>query len=265
MRADYQGALRDIRDGARNWQMWRRVAWSDVKGRYRRTVLGPFWATLSLGVVILAMSVVMARLFNAELRTFLPYFTAGMVTWTLVSQLINEGTSVFVTAESLIKSLRFPLTTLICSLVCRNLIIFAHNIVIYLCVMLFMSIPVTWHTLMLVPGLALIAINAMWVAIVLGIFGARFRDVPPVVTAVLQIVVFVTPIFWNAEQIKGKLGFVLTDLNVFYHFVMIVRSPLLGQPAPLLSWLVALGVTVLGWSLMLVLYSRFRHRIAFWL
>ncbi len=245
--------------------MWTRIAWSDVKGRYRRTVLGPFWASLSLGVVIFAMSVVMSRLFNADLKQFLPYLTAGMVTWALISGLISDGTSVFISAEGLIKSLRFPLTTLICTLVCRNIIIFGHNIVIYILVMVYMGIPVNLSSLLLFPALLLVALNAMWVAIVLGIFGARFRDVPPVVTSVLQIVVFVTPIFWNAEQIKGKTGVALTDFNVFYHFVQIVRSPLLGQSPSATSWLVALGVGLLGWLVMLAMFSRFRHRIAYWL
>jgi ABC-type polysaccharide/polyol phosphate export permease len=265
MRASYREALADLREGMRRWEMWSRIAWSDVKGRYRRTVLGPFWATLSLGIVILAMSVVMARLFNADLKQFLPYFTAGMVTWTMVSQLFNEGSSVFITAESLIKSLRFPLSALVFALVLRNIIIFGHNLVIYIAVMVFMGVPVTWSTALLVPGLALLAANGTWVAVVLGIFGARFRDVPPVVTAVLQIVVFVTPIFWNPDQIKGKLGFVLTDLNVFYHFVVLVRNPLLGQSPPLMTWVVGLGVATLGWVVMLAFFARFRHRIAYWL
>jgi ABC-type polysaccharide/polyol phosphate export permease len=265
MRTNYKLSVLDIWQGMLHWPMWSRLAWSDVKGRYRRTVLGPFWATLSLGIVIFAMSVVMSRLFNADLKQFLPYLTAGMVTWTLLAGLINEGTSVFIAAESLIKSLRFPLTTLVCALVCRNLIIFSHNLMIYVVVMLVMAIPLTWSTLLLFPALVLVAVNAMWVAILLGIFGARFRDVPPVVMAVLQIVVFVTPIFWNAEQIKGKTGFVLTDLNVFYHFVQLVRSPLLGQSPSAMNWLVGIGVGVLGWMVAMAMFSRFHRRIAYWL
>jgi len=265
MHADYQGTLLDIQQAIRNREMWMRLGWSDVKAKYRRTFLGPLWNTLSLGVVILAMSVVMARLFNADLKQFLPYLTAGMVTWTMMSAMFNEGGQVFIASESLIKALRFPLTTLICSLVWRNLILFGHNLGIYALVALFTGIPVTWATLLALPGLFLVAVNAMWVAIVLGILGARFRDIPPVVSAALQIVVFVTPIFWHPEQIKGKLGFVLIDLNVFYHFIEIVRRPLLGTAPSYMSWLFALGVTLLGWTFTMELYSRFRRRIPFWL
>ncbi len=265
MGSNYQAAVGDMVQGFRNWRMWTRLAWSDVKGRYRRTVIGPFWATLSLGIVIFAMSVVMARLFNADLRQFLPYLTAGMVTWALISSILNESTSVFTTGETLIKSLRFPLSTLVFALVWRNLIMFAHNLSIHAVATVLMSVPLSWTSLALFPGLLLIALNGLWVAVLLGIFGARFRDVPPVVTAVLQVVVFVTPIFWNADQIKGKLGFVLTDLNVFYHFVQIVRGPLLGTAPAYLSWLVVLGVSVFGWVVTLAMFSRFRRRIAYWL
>ncbi len=265
MHADYSGALLDIRQGVASWPKWSRLAWSDVKGRYRRTVLGPFWATLSLGIMIFAMSVVMSRLFGADLKQFLPYLTSGMVTWTLLSALVTDGTSVFINAESLIKSLRFPLATLVCAAVWRNIIIFAHNLAIYVLVMVVMAIPVTLSTLLLFPALLLYAVNALWVGILLGIFAARFRDISPVVVAVLQVIVFVTPIFWNGDQIKGKLGILLTDFNVFNHFVQIVRSPLLGNAPHLLNWAVVLGVTLVGWGVSFVMFARYRRRIAYWI
>jgi ABC-type polysaccharide/polyol phosphate export permease len=265
MHADYRGALLDLQEGIRNREMWLRLGWSDVKAKYRRTFLGPLWNTASLGVAIFAMSVVMARLFNNDLSKFLPYLTSGMVTWTMMAAMFNEGGQVFIASESLIRSLRFPLTTLVCALVWRNFILFGHNLVIYLLVMLTTHVAMTSATLLAVPALLLVAVNAMWLAIILGILGARFRDIPPVVSALLQIVVFVTPIFWNPDQIKGKLGFVLIDLNVFYHFVEIVRRPLLGVAPSNVSWLVVLGVTLLGWAFTILLFSRFRRRIAFWL
>lgn len=265
MHADYSGALLDIRQGIAKWPMWSRLAWSDVKGQYRRTFLGPFWTTLSLGIMILAMSVVMARLFNADLQQFLPYLASGMVTWTLISGLVNGGTSVFINTESLIKSLRFPLTTLVCAAVWRNIIIFAHNLVIFVLVMVFTGIPVTWATLLVFPAILIYAVNAVWVAILLGIFASRFRDISPVVVAVLQVVVFVTPIFWNGDQIKGNLGRLLTDYNVFHHFVQIMRSPLLGNAPQLLNWAVVAGVCMVGWCISLAMFARYRRRIAYWL
>lgn len=264
MHADYRGALLDVRQGVANWRMWTRLAWSDVRMRYRRTLLGPFWATLSLGVMIFVMSVVMARLFNADLKQFLPYVTSGMVTWTLLSGLVTEGTSVFISAEPLIKSLRIPLTTLVCAAAWRNIILFGHNLAIYVLVMVVMSVPVTLSTLLVFPALFLYALNAIWVGILLGIFAARFRDISPVVVAFVQVVVFVTPIFWNADQIKGRLGILLSDYNVFNHFVQIVRGPLLGNTPQLLSWAVVLGVTLVGWGVSLAMFSRYRQRIAYW-
>jgi ABC-type polysaccharide/polyol phosphate export permease len=119
--------------------------------------------------------------------------------------------------------------------------------------------------LLIIPGLAIVCLTGVSAATLLGMAGARFRDISPVVTASLQIIIFVTPIFWNADQIKGKVGLVLTELNVFYHFVNIVREPLLGRTPSMGSWILTLTTCTIAMGLTLVLFSRFHRRIAYWL
>ena len=265
MQTNYAAAFYDLLHGALNCSMWSRLALSDIKGRYRRTVLGPLWSTVSLGVVILAMGLVMARLFNSDINQFIPYLTSGMITWTFISSILTEGSLVFVNAEPLIKSIRFPISTLVFALVGRNLIVFGHNLIIFAFVAIFVGLPVTTSMLLVIPALTIVCLTGVSAATLLGMAGARFRDISPVVTASLQIIIFVTPIFWSADQIKGKVGLILTDLNVFYHFVNIVREPLLGRSPDLASWYVTLGVCILAWMITMLLFARFHRRIAYWL
>jgi ABC-type polysaccharide/polyol phosphate export permease len=265
MHTNYAPAFRDLLSGALNWSMWSRLALSDIKGRYRRTVLGPLWSTVSLGIVILAMGLVMARLFNSDIKQFMPYLTSGMITWTFVSSILTEGSLVFVNSESLIKSIRFPISTLVFALVCRNLIVFVHNLIIFAIVALVVGMSVTTATLLIIPGLVIVCLTGVSAGTLLGMAGARFRDISPVVTASLQIIIFVTPIFWSAEQIKGKVGLILTDFNVFYHFVNIVREPLLGRAPSATSWIITLAICVFAWVITMTLFARFHRRIAYWL
>jgi ABC-type polysaccharide/polyol phosphate export permease len=261
----YSIAWSDFRDDIRSWHMWSRLGWSDVKGRYRRTVFGPFWATLSLGIFIVAVSFIWARLWNAKLETFLPFVTAGMLAWTLIVSLIQDGASIFLTSGGLIRSLSFPYTTLTCSLVWRHMILFAHNLLIYVFVVPLMGVPVTWQMLLFVPALLLVALNSIWVATLLGLLSARFRDIPLLIQTILNVLMFITPIFWTYDQLKGRTGQILINGNVILHFVEILRMPMLGRLPELYTIEVVLVTTVLGWLVTVFCFARFRRRLPYWL
>jgi ABC-type polysaccharide/polyol phosphate export permease len=265
MAPQYDRALRDIRLGVANWRMWGRQGWSDVRARYRRTTFGPFWATVSLGIFMVSFSIVWSQLWNMNVREYLPFVAAGMLGWTLVSAIIVDGTTAFTSAEPLIKSLQFPLTVLTCAVVWRNVILFFHNLLVFVGIAIFCGIPLTWGTLLLVPALILIAINGVWVATLLGMVGARYRDMQQLITSILQIALFLTPIFWSPDQLKGRVATILVDYNPLLYYIQIIRGPLLGKAPAAYDWFMVLLATVAGWLLTLAIYARFRRRVAYWL
>jgi ABC-type polysaccharide/polyol phosphate export permease len=142
------------------------------------------------------------------------------------------------------------------------MIIFGHNIVVYLVVAVVFGIKPSLATLMVVPGLAVFMLNAVSVGLLASIVCARFRDVPQIVSSLLQITFFVTPIIWQPELLKDR--HFLIDSNPFYHFVEIIRAPMLGHSLQLQSWLYAGGATVFGWLLALFLLGRYRKFIPYW-
>jgi len=261
---EYNVALSDTYAGLINWRMWGRMGWQETKRRYRRTVIGPFWTTLSLGIFIMALGFVWANLWNQDPKVYLPYLSSGFVVWVFVAAIINEGCSTFIAAESIIKQLRFPYSIFSFTVVWRNLIVFFHNLVIYFFVCIYANVSITWYTLLAIPALIVIFVNGVWVATVLGLLCSRFRDIQQVIASILQISMFVTPILWSAEQLGERFN-IIVDFNILYHYLDILRSPLLGRPPSSLSWAVTLSGTVIGWVLMIFLYSRFRKRIPYWL
>jgi ABC-type polysaccharide/polyol phosphate export permease len=264
MTPQYDVALNDIVSGITNWRMWGRLGWQETKRRYRRTIIGPFWTTLSLSIFILTLGIIWAQLWKQDPKAYLPFLTAGMLAWGLVSTIITEGCASFITAESLIKSIPFSYTVLPCAVVWRNMIVFLHNIAIFIGVMLYAGIEVTVNSLMVVPGLFFVSINGIWVAALLGMMCSRFRDIQQIVISLLQISMFVTPIFWKPEQL-GARSAIFVDINPLYHYVDVVRSPLLGHAPSLLSWEVVAAGTVVGWAVTLFCYSRFRRRLPYWI
>jgi len=108
-----------------------------------------------------------------------------------------------------------------------------------------------------------LVINGMWACLLLGLLCARFRDIGPIVGAVVQVVFFVTPIMWHIDALRG--GGALLALNPFFAAIDVIRAPLLGEPVAPYSWLILIVIAIVGWMLAFAMFARFRGRIAYWI
>ena len=255
-------ARADLVDGLRRWELWGTLGWHDIRQRYRRSTLGPFWLTISLGVMVGTLGFVYAELFGQNLATYLPHLALGLIAWGFISTPIIDGCNIFIGSEGVIRQLRAPLSIHVFRLLWRNLIILAHNMVIYVVLLVVFRIWPGPAALLAIPGLLILCLNAVWTELLLGMLSARFRDIPYMIASVIQILFLVTPIMWSADQIGNKL---IVELNPFYHLIEVIRAPLLGAVPPLHTWAVALGVTAAGWLVSLAFFVRFRERIAYWI
>ncbi len=263
MRAQYSSAKQDLASGLTDWTMWGRLGWGDVRRRYRRTMIGPFWTSISMSVFLLALGIVWSALWKLSLQEYLPFLCAGLVAWTFIATTIGESCPLFVLNEGLIKQVRFDYSMLASACVWRNFIVFLHNLVVYVVVALIFRPPLTPNVLLVVPGLVLVTVNLMWMSILVGLFTARFRDIQQLVAMLLQIALFVTPVFWDSQLLAGHP--VLVDVNPLFHLVDIVRTPLLGGVPSWLSYELVALFAVVGWLVTFDLYSRFRRRLPYWL
>jgi homopolymeric O-antigen transport system permease protein len=258
-------ARQDLLNGLKQWRLWTRLGWSDVRRRYARTVIGPFWSAISLGMMVAALGSVGSGLWGKQASEYLPFLAAGMVVWVLVSSIVTEACSLFIASTGLFRQLRFNYSVMAYSLVWRNLITFGHNLSVFVIIALVFGTPLfTPATLLVLPGLALLLLNSVWISIVLGMFCLRFRDVQPMITSLVQISIFVTPIFWPPDSLRGLAHTVFVDLNPLYHFIVIVRSPLLGRVPAAESYMAVILMTVVGSWLAYRTFSYFRKRIAYW-
>ncbi len=255
--------LADLWQGLTMWRLWGVMGWNDVLQRYRRSLLGPFWLTLSMAIMIGTLGMLYAHLFRVEVADFMPYLCLGLLTWGFISSLLNEAGTVFIGSEAYIRQMRLPFTLHICRFVWRNLIIFAHNAVVYVAVALIFRIEPDWVMLLALPGLLLLVVNAVSVGMLLGMVSARFRDIPQIITSLTQVVFFITPIVWKPEMLGERLAFALS--NPVHHFIELLRAPLLGHVPSALSYAVTLAFTLLSVGAGVLFLHRFRSRIAYWI
>jgi len=258
----FSKAIDDIRSGWERRDLWITLGVHDIRQRYRRSVIGPFWITISMGIMVAALGLLYGRIFKIELSEYLPFLALGFIVWGLISSFILEGARAFVAAEGVIRQLAAPLSIHVYRVLCTNLIIFAHNILIFFVVALWFGINPGWGILLAIPALLLLTLNGLWVGILLGLFSARFRDVPLIVGSVVQVMFFITPIIWKPSMLPGRA--LLLELNPFYHMVEILRDPFLGQPPELVNWAAALLITIVGWGIAIFFYTGYRWRLTYW-
>ena len=258
-----EAAWTDLVEGMSKSWMWSAMAMQDIKMRYRGSLLGPFWLTISMVIMIAAMGLIYARMFNMEISRYLPFLTVGLVIWNFVSTVINEGCETFLSARNIITQVRMPYSVHAWRTVYRNLVVLAHNMVVVPVVLMIFSVPVGWTVLFIVPALVILTINGIWVSILLGMISARYRDVPPIVMNFVQVIFFITPIFWPPEALG--IWMQALPLNPLFAAVDVVRAPLLGETPLEYSWTVLLIVTVVGCIGTFGLFVKFRPRIAYWI
>ncbi len=256
-------ALDDLIAGLRKAWIWTTLAMQDIRLRYRGSMLGPFWLTLTIAIMIGSMGFLYAKLFHTAVATYLPFVTVGIVFWQTISATITDSCNCFTAAAAVIQQVRMPFSIHVYRVIYRNLIVLGHTVVIIPIVLVAFHTPVNWHIVLLVPALALLSVDALFLGLLLGMMSARYRDVPPIIQNLVQVLFFVTPVFWSPAQL-GRWAAV-SQFNPLFAAIDIVRSPIVGPEfVPYISWLIMLGLTVVLGSLALPVFARFRARIPYW-
>jgi ABC-2 type transport system permease protein len=260
----WRRAFGDLAQGWRQRPLWGYLGWQDIKQRYRRSVLGPLWISISMAVVATAMGILYGALFGEPIETFLPYVATGLLIWNFVNGCILEGSEVFIANEGLIKFLPAPLSLHVYRLVWRQTLFFLHNLVVWAILMIIFPHPLGWSLLLAVPAFVVLVVNGAWIAVLSGIVATRFRDIPPIIASLTQLLFFMTPIVWSYERLKSNPLAAYIELNPVMHFVEILRQPLLGDPIGLRHWYVAGAITVVGCFAALLFLRNYRSRVAYW-
>lgn len=255
-------ALDDLRDGFLQWRLAFALARLDLRNRYRGSVLGPLWMSLSTLVMLGGLGLLYGTLFKLDLANYLPHLAVSLIIWQWISTFIIEACVTLTGAEGVIRQMRLPYTLHALRTVFRNSLVVAHSLPIILLVFLVFGHVPGPEAFLAIFGFMLIGVNMLAGGLLLGMICARFRDIPPIVANLVQLAFFVSPILWKPELLGDAL--VWMALNPFYALLETVRGPLVEGGGPPLAWVAAVFYTALHVGLAASLFVRFRSRIAFW-
>ena len=255
-------AMADLRDGLSQWRLALALARLDLRNRYRGSVLGPLWMSLSTLIMLIGLGLLYGALFKFKLSNYLPHLAVSLIVWQWMAGFINDSCATLTSADGVIRQMRLPYTLHALRVAFRNTLVAAHSLpLIPIVFLIFGQVPGP-EALLAIPGLVLIGINMLAGGLLLGMVCARFRDIPPIVANAVQLAFFVSPILWKPELLGDAM--VWMAFNPFYALLETVRGPLLEGGGPPLAWLAAIFYTTLHVVLAGFLFARFRSRIAFW-
>src|SRR4051794_30938808 len=161
-------AMADVAGGLRLWRLAWALGWLDIRLRYRGSMLGPFWLTISTGVMVGAFGVLYSALFKMEIAPYLPFLALSQVLWGFLSSLVSEACTSFTEAEGVIRSVRMPFFVFSVRTLIRNIIVLGHNIVVIVVVFAIFSAWPGWNALLALPGMLIWIADALMLTLLLG-------------------------------------------------------------------------------------------------
>lgn len=256
-------AKEDLKRAFENWSIVRFMALSDVRSRYKRSVLGPLWITLGTAVGSVGLGLLWSELLKVDAKSFVPTLTAGLIIWQLVSGVLTESCGLYGRQASIIRNMSLPLSIHPMQLLCKHLINFAHNIPVFIVLAIVLGVSVNVNTLFLIPALLLVGLNLLWICLLLSVLGARFRDLEHIVAMVIPLLMFVSPVFYRPNYLPISQKIIW--MNPLSYFIEIIRDPLMGVAPPMFVIQGNLLMLAVGWVGAVWLFNKKHDRIAFWI
>lgn len=258
-----QRAAQDLLSGLRSPGIWLLLAWNDLEARYRRTILGTFWQTLTMAAYIVGLAVVFSTIRVRSMENFLLYLSAGFTGFSLISGFLGSGVTAFHRGQALLKSYDLPASIHVFRTVANEYILFAHSLVIMAAVWIYTGVYPTFYTLLIIPAAALMFVVGVGLVLCVGLLGARFRDVSPAMTTLMSFMFLVTPIFWLREDLGDRTW--VADFNPMYHAMNLIRRPLMGEAPDLLNWYVCAGMAAVSVAIGVLAFIKHRRQLVYWL
>lgn len=261
---DWKLARQDFDRGFRSWNVWVLLGLSDIRQRYKRSRFGQFWITFSMAIFIAGIGAVYSTLFHQPIREYIPYIAANITVWTLISGVANDSALAFTASAVFLRQDPLPKTVFVLRVMVRQVITFAHNLIILPLVYLVLLVMPSPYMVFAIPGLCLDLVALFFIGLFLGVLSTRFRDLPPIILNAMQLLFFVTPVMWRSDQL-GKETEAVLALNPFAAMLRLVSDPFQGivPPAGVYASVVLFVVVMIALSV--PLFARFRARIVYWL
>jgi ABC-type polysaccharide/polyol phosphate export permease len=254
-------------DISSSWKMrndWLALAWQSIRISYRRTSLGPYWISLQQAAFVAGISLLYSQLLQTSTSDMVPLAAFGIVFWGLITNFISTSSTLFVQQAQSIKSATLPLTFYIFSSISQQIIVFAHSAIVIVPFAFVFNVNPRLISVITIPiSLFLVVVNGLSFALWLGPLSARFRDISISIPIVIQIAMFLSPVFWSSDLLSGR-GWII-HYNPFAWMIETFRSPILGGAVKTDLWIRLAIFSVANFTVGITVFTKARDKISYWI
>ncbi len=242
----------------------------ELRGKYKRSLLGWSWSLLNPLASMLVFTIVFAVFIGLDppsgdpsgMQNFAFFLLCGLLPWNFLSNGVSGSMGVLVGNSNLIKKVYFPREILVAANVASWVVALLLELaVLAVALMMAGNLVLPW----LVPVLFLVAVQTMFVfgvGLVLSVLNVYFRDIQHLVAILLQMWFYATPIVYSVEQVPERWRG-LYELNPMVRFVEAYRDCLYDLRLPtLLDTAYLVGVAAVTLGLGLLVFSRLEAKLA---
>ena len=255
--------LVDLVSGVRLWPVWIALAREDIDDQHRRTTLGPVWLTINY-LMFAGTFIFVIHPSNTEQGSiYAPYAAIGLMIWFYLMDNINQAVTLFAREESYIKGTRLPLSVYIMRLGMQALIRAVYTLTGCLAIVLISGFFPTFGWLWSVLAILVILATIPAAIILLAMLGTFFPDSQFIISNLMRVGMFLTPIFWIYTPGEGGARGMLYYWNPFTYYINLVREPILSGAPHISDAMTCIAISAFAWILALYLLGRLRHEVVF--
>ena len=240
-----------------------KLALGELRAKYRRTMLGPFWIVLSLAFGSVGLGFLWSHLWGGPYKDIIPNITLGFLVWMFIVGTIIDSTVCFSNSSRLIRNMKLPVTFFPMLCFVRQFLTFLHSLIIVAVVLFIFPPKDPIYLLLFLPGLFLVSVTLLLISFFIGAISARFRDIPPLVSSIMPMLFFLTPVLFRIQQ-AGDIAWLIW-LNPFTYFITLLRDPLSGYFPGVTVILISLAIFAISYVLLCTVVAPKLRKIVFWI
>lgn len=244
--------------------------WRDISARYKQTVLGSAWAVIQplLMMVIFTFVAKFAGIHPSKINGVeIPYpvfVYAGLIPWTVFSQGMPQSALSLVNNQHMMTKVYFPRLFLPVTAAAVFLVDLVYSVGIFAVILLLYRITPAWTCIFLPLLVVLTLIGTLSIGVLLSALTLFYRDFRHVVPFLVQIMMYVTPVFYSASMItdeRPRLGWLLA-LNPMFGIVDAYRGIMLGTSLNVSCLLISCTSAVVLFIFALFYFRKTERRFA---
>ncbi len=256
MQTRFAVLIHDNKTALRNWRVWVHMGVTDLTNRFAKSALGPLWIILNLAMWVVGVGLVYAKLFNMEMREYLPFLTISFGVWGFLLATLTEGGQAFVMAEGYIKQFTYPKQIYLLRFLVNYTLVFSVSVLAFFVVAISYERRIDYGTLWVFVGLLLLLLASYAHVTIMSYLTARFRDLPHGISSVMQVLFFLTPVMFTPDKLADKGLDFIYRYNPLHYLIEIVRYPLMQAKAAPVDVYVAAGIYVFVIVIIAVFVAR---------